>query len=177
MKVLGVDPGTATVGFGVIDGFSRPGRMAALVECGVVRMKPGDPLPRRLATIHAALGELLARHRPDVVAVEDIFYGPNVRTTVVLGHARGVILLAAEEAGVPVSAYAPRLVKKAVVGTGGALKAQVGYMVAKLLQLQAPPRPADAADAVAIALTHLLSPAGRTAGLGRAAPAGGGNGR
>ncbi len=170
MKILGVDPGTATVGFGVIDGFTRPGRMAALVECGVVRMKSGETLPRRLATIHAGIAELLARHRPDVVAVEDIFYGPNVRTTVVLGHARGVILLAAEEAGVPVCAYAPRLVKKTVVGTGGALKAQVGYMVAKLLQLQAPPRPADAADAVAVALTHLLSAAVRAAGLRGARP-------
>jgi len=163
MRILGIDPGTAIVGFGLIEGTARPGRMAALVECGVVRMKSGDSLPRRLSVIYAGIGELLARYRPDAVAVEGIFYGPNVRTTVVLGHARGVILLAAEEAGVPVWEYAPRLVKKTVVGTGGALKPQVGYMVAKLLQLQSPPRPADAADAVAVALTHLLSPARRPA--------------
>jgi crossover junction endodeoxyribonuclease RuvC len=158
MRILGIDPGTAIVGFGLIEGNARPDRMAALVECGVVRMKSGDSLPRRLSVIYAGIGELLARYRPDAVAVEGIFYGPNVRTTVVLGHARGVILLAAEEAGVPVWEYAPRLVKKTVVGTGGALKPQVGYMVAKLLQLRSPPRPADAADAVAVALTHLLSP-------------------
>ncbi|MGH7559770.1 MAG: crossover junction endodeoxyribonuclease RuvC [Gemmatimonadales bacterium] len=167
MKILGIDPGTATVGFGIIESTGRLGRTARLVECGVVRMRAGDTLPRRLAQIHAGMGELLERHRPDALAVEDIFYGPNVRTTVVLGHARGVILLAAEEAGVPVTSYAPRVVKKTVVGAGGALKAQVGYMVARLLQLQAPPKPADAADAVAVALTHLLRPV-------RAAPASGG---
>lgn len=159
MKVLGIDPGTAAVGFGVIEGTARLGRPARLVECGVVRMRPADDLPRRLAAIHAGIGELILRHRPDVLAVEGVFFGRNVRTTVVLGHARGVILLAAEEAGIPVSEYAPRLVKKTVVGRGGALKAQVGYMVAKLLKLESPPRPADAADAVAIALTHLLAPA------------------
>lgn len=160
MKVLGVDPGTQVVGFGVIEGTARLGRPARLLECGVVRMRPSDGLPRKLAAIHAGVGELLDRHRPDVVAVEGVFFGRNARTTVVLGHARGVILLAAEEAGVPVTEYAPRLVKKTVVGEGGALKQQVGYMVARLLKLESPPHPADAADAVAIALTHLLAPAG-----------------
>jgi len=134
------------------------------VECGVFRTRAADPLSRRLASIHAGLLELLERHRPDVLAVEDIFYATNVRTTVVLGHARGVILLAGAQAGVSVAEYSPALVKKTVVGRGAAVKPQVGYMVAKILQLEAAPSPADAADAVAVALTHLLlgfPPAGR----------------
>jgi crossover junction endodeoxyribonuclease RuvC len=162
MKVLGIDPGTATVGYGVVERTGRPGRAARLVECGVFRTGPRDSLPARLAAIHQGLAELLARHRPDVLAVEDIFYAANVRTTVVLGHARGVILLAGAQAGVLVAEYSPALVKKTVVGRGAALKPQVGYMVAKLLQLESPPTPADAADAVAVALTHLFTrfPAG-----------------
>ena len=131
-----------------------------LVECGVFRTRPRDPLPARLAQVHEGLRELIERHRPDVLAVEDIFYATNVRTTVVLGHARGVILLAGAQAGLPVAEYSPALVKKTVVGRGAALKPQVGYMVAKLLKLESPPSPADAADAVAVALTHLLRPFG-----------------
>jgi crossover junction endodeoxyribonuclease RuvC len=154
--VLGIDPGTATVGFGVVEQLPGAARSLRLVECGIFRTRPRDPLPRRLAVIHEGLTELLARHRPDVLAVEDIFYATNVRTTVVLGHARGVILLAGALAGVTVAEYSPALVKKSVVGRGGALKPQVGYMVAKILRLKAPPSPADAADAVAVALTHLI---------------------
>jgi crossover junction endodeoxyribonuclease RuvC len=151
MKVLGIDPGAAVVGFGVVERLGSAGRPVRLLECGVVRTTAGEPLADRLRVIHDGLAELLARHRPDVLAVEDIFYATNVRTTVVLGHARGVILLAGAQAGVPVAEYAP-----ALVGRGAARKPQVGYMVAKLLQLAAPPTPADAADAVAVALTHLL---------------------
>src|ERR1044071_4183432 len=157
MKVLGIDPGTATVGYGVVERSSGPGLAARLVECGVLRTPPRAPLPLRLAAIHDGLADLIARHHPDVLAVEDIFYATNVRTTVVLGHARGVILLAGAEAGLPLAEYSPALVKKTVVGRGAALKPQVGYMVAKLLQLSAAPKPADAADAVAVALTHLLT--------------------
>lgn len=162
MKVLGIDPGTATLGYGVVESTSDTGRLGRLLECGVLRTPARDPLPARLAAIHEALSELLARHHPDVLAVEDIFYATNVRTTVVLGHARGVVLLAGHQAGLPVAEYSPALVKKSVVGRGAARKPQVGYMVAKLLQLAAPPTPADAADAVAVALTHLML-AGRTA--------------
>lgn len=157
MRVLGIDPGTATVGYGVVERSSNPGRAARLVECGVLRTRPREALAQRLAVIHEGLKELIERHRPDVLAVEDIFYATNVRTTVVLGHARGVILLAGAEAGLPLAEYSPALVKKTVVGRGAALKPQVGYMVAKLLQLSAVPKPADAADAVAVALTHLLT--------------------
>ncbi len=157
MRVLGIDPGTATVGYGVVDRpMSRSGS-ARLVECGILRTRSRSELHHRLAVIHDGLRELIDRHRPDVVAVEGIFYGANVRTTVVLGHARGVILLAAAQAGVVVAEYSPAVIKKAVVGRGAALKPQVGYMVAKLLQLRAAPEPADAADAVAVALTHLIT--------------------
>jgi crossover junction endodeoxyribonuclease RuvC len=155
MKVLGIDPGTALVGFGVVT-TGAGGRLARLVECGVIKTDPRAPLPYRLKAIHEGLAELLARHHPDATAVEDIFYGPNVRTTAVLGHARGVILLASALAGVPVVEYTPARIKKVVVGRGGALKSQVGFMVAKLLGLKAAPAPTDAADGVAVALTHLL---------------------
>ncbi|MBS1240867.1 MAG: Crossover junction endodeoxyribonuclease ruvC [Gemmatimonadetes bacterium] len=154
MRVLGVDPGTALTGYGVVE--SVPARMGRLVECGVLRTRPKESLPERLRVIYEGLTEIIERHRPDVMAVEGIFYATNVRTTVVLGHARGVVLLAAALGGIPVVEYSPALVKKTVVGRGGALKPQVGYMVARLLQLKAPPAPADAADGVAVALTHLL---------------------
>ncbi len=159
MRVLGIDPGTATVGYGVVDRPVSRGELGRLVECGILRTPPRsrEGLPGRLAHIHQGLQELIQRHRPDVVAVEGIFYGTNVRTTVVLGHARGVILLAAAQAGVEVAEYSPAIIKKTVVGRGGALKPQVGYMVAKLLKLRTAPHPADAADAVAVALTHLLT--------------------
>jgi crossover junction endodeoxyribonuclease RuvC len=106
--------------------------------------------------IYDGVSSLLARHTPDALAVESAFYGRNVRTAVVLSHARGVILLAGELAGVAVAEYSPALIKKAIVGRGAALKPQVGYMVAQLLRLKSPPAPADAADGVAVALTHVM---------------------
>lgn len=154
MKVLGIDPGTAVLGYGVVS--ADPRGVASLVECGVLRTPARDPLPARLRSIYDAIGELILRHHPDVVAVEGAFYGRNVRTTMVLSHARGVILLAAELAGVVLVEYSPATVKKTVVGRGAALKPQVGYMVAQHLRLTKAPSPADAADGVAIALTHLL---------------------
>jgi crossover junction endodeoxyribonuclease RuvC len=157
MRVLGIDPGSTTVGYGVVDRPVARNATARLVECGILRTRSRSELHHRLAIIHEGLRELIERHRPDVLAVEGIFYGANVRTTVVLGHARGVILLAAAQAGVIVAEYSPAVIKKTVVGRGAALKPQVGYMVAKLLQLRSAPEPADAADAVAVALTHLLT--------------------
>jgi crossover junction endodeoxyribonuclease RuvC len=154
VKVLGVDPGTSVTGFGVVT--AAPARMGLLIECGVLRSRTTDSLPNRLKAIHEGIRELLGRHRPDIVAVEGVFYGSNARTTVILGHTRGVILLAAAESGIPVVEYAPAMIKKAVTGRGAALKPQVGFMVARLLQLAEAPRPADAADGVAVALTHLL---------------------
>lgn len=154
--MLGVDPGTAVLGYGVVESRSPAPTAHRLVECGVIQTTARDPLPARLRIIHDGITTLIARHAPDVLAVESAFYGRNARTTMVLSHARGVILLAAEEAGIPIAEYAPALVKKTVVGRGAAAKEQVAYMVAQLLRLAAPPVPGDAADGVALALTHLL---------------------
>jgi crossover junction endodeoxyribonuclease RuvC len=154
VKVLGIDPGTAILGYGVVEGGA--GLSPRLVECGTLTTTARDALPARLRVLHDGTSALLSRHLPDAMAVETAFYGKNVRTTVVLSHARGVILLAAEEAGVELAEYSPAQVKKTVVGRGAALKPQVGYMVAQLLRLRTPPEPADAADGVAVALTHLL---------------------
>lgn len=163
MIVLGIDPGTAVTGYGVV---ARAGDGAvSLVECGVIRTAPSSDLPVRLKEIYQGIAEVIARHEPDIVAVEGIFYSKNVRTTVVLGHARGAILLAATLRDIPVAEYAPAAVKSAVVGTGRATKEQVQFMVQRLLRLKAPPRPADAADGVAVALTHCY--AGALPGLTR----------
>ena len=161
VRVLGIDPGTAVMGYGVVE--TGPSRQPRLIECGTLTTPPRDPLPGRLRVIHDGTSALMARHRPDAVAVESAFYGKNVRTTVVLSHARGVILLAAEQAGVTIAEYSPALVKKTIVGRGAALKPQVGYMVAQLLRLKSPPAPSDAADGVAVALTHLLLASRQTA--------------
>jgi crossover junction endodeoxyribonuclease RuvC len=170
--VLGIDPGTAVTGYGVV---RRDGPGVVLEECGVIRTRATHPLPARLHDIHEGVRELIARHRPDAVCVEDVFYARNVRTTVVLGHARGVVLLAAEQAGLPVHEFAPSVIKKAVVGTGSATKEQVQFMVARLLRLKKAPEPADAADGVAAALALVLAPpitvdpnGGRAARVGRA---------
>lgn len=152
--VLGIDPGTQVTGYGVVRGDGASG--GTLVECGVIRTAPRDALPARLRAIHDGVSELLDRHRPDVVAIEDVFYARNVRTTVTLGHARGVILLAAEQRGVAVRELTPTAIKKAVSGTGSGTKEQVQFMVTRLLRLKSAPKPADAADGVAAALAYLL---------------------
>lgn len=130
---------------------------ATLVECGVFRTSPRDALADRLVEIFEGVTELIARHQPDALAVESIFYARNVRTTVTLGHARGVLLLAGARAGVIIHEYPPAEIKKAITGTGGATKEQVQYMVKTLLRLKSVPSPNDAADGVAAALTCLLS--------------------
>ena len=156
MRVLGVDPGTAITGYGVIEtGNGAPG-MGRLIECGVFRFGRGDSLPHRLTELHAEIAELIRRHQPSVLALENAFYHKNVRTTLVLGHARGVVLLAAQQKGLDIAEYPPATVKKTVVGMGGAQKSQVAAMVARLLGLKQAPRPADAADGVAVALTYIL---------------------
>lgn len=152
--MLGVDPGTAILGYGVVTaGATGPAR---LLECGVVRTRAADALPVRLGEIFEGLSEIFARHQPDAVAVEGLFHGRNARSALILGHARGVVLLAAHRAGLTVAEIAPSEVKRAVTGTGAATKHQVAAMVMRLLRLAAPPAPADAADGVAIGLTHLL---------------------
>lgn len=154
MRVLGVDPGISVTGYGVVE--TAPPGLGRLVECGVIRTRTSDSLADRLRQIHDGLTEVVERLAPTVLAVEGVFYGTNVRTTVVLGHARGVILLAGARQGLEVLEYSPAQIKKAVVGRGAAVKPQVGYMVARLLKLRTAPTPADAADGVAVALTHLL---------------------
>ena len=154
--VLGIDPGTAVTGFGVV---ALDGRTTTLVECGVIRTNARDPLPQRLHEVHQGVSELIARHRPDTLSVEDVFFARNVRTTVVLGHARGVILLAAQQAGLAIHEYPPAEIKKAITGRGGATKEQVQFMVTRLLRLRSAPHPADAADGVAAALCACLSAA------------------
>jgi crossover junction endodeoxyribonuclease RuvC len=122
-----------------------------------VRTSASAPLAVRLREIHEEISSLIARHRPDCVVVEDVFYARNVRTTLVLGHARGVVLLAAEQAGITIAEYPPAEIKKAVVGNGAATKEQVQFMVAQLLRLREVPQPEDAADGVAAALAHLMT--------------------
>jgi crossover junction endodeoxyribonuclease RuvC len=153
--VLGVDPGTANTGYGVVKGDGPV--TVSLVECGVIRTRPRDPLPARLREIYEGVRELIERHRPDAIAVEDVFYARNVRTTVVLGHARGVILLAAAQAQLDIHEYPPAEIKKAVTGSGAATKEQVQFMLTRLLRLKSVPQPTDAADGVAAALAFLLS--------------------
>jgi crossover junction endodeoxyribonuclease RuvC len=154
VRVLGIDPGTAVLVYGVVE--SGSGQHPKLIECGTLTTRARDPLPARLRILYDGIGALLSRHEPDTLAVESAFYGRNVRTAVVLSHARGVILLAAEIAAVGIAEYSPASIKKIIVGRGAALKPQVGYMVAQLLRLKSPPAPADAADGVAVALTHLI---------------------
>ena len=154
MIILGVDPGTQVTGYGVIR--AEGAGAAALVECGVIRTQARDPLPARLREIHDGITELLTRHRPQMMCVEDVFYARNVRTTVTLGHARGVILLAAEQHAVRTHEMAPAAIKKAVVGAGAATKEQVQFMITRLLRLKSAPKPADAADGVAAALAYVM---------------------
>jgi crossover junction endodeoxyribonuclease RuvC len=150
--VLGVDPGINTTGYGVIR--RAQNGQVALLECGVIRTEPSTQLAKRLKEIYQGVSEVIAYHKPDAVAVEGVFYAKNVRTTVILGHARGAILLAATMHDLMVAEYSPAEIKSAVVGTGRATKEQVQFMVQRLLRLKEPPKPNDAADGVAVALCH-----------------------
>ena len=154
MIVLGIDPGTASTGYGVVQGDGLG--LVSLVECGVIRTRAREPLASRLLEIYDGVAELLQRHRPDALSVEDVFYAKNVRTTVVLGHARGVVLLAGQQANVDIFELPPAEIKKAVVGNGVATKEQVQFMLTRLLRLKSVPQPSDAADGVAAALACLM---------------------
>ncbi len=149
MFVLGIDPGVSRCGYGCVEG---PGRAVA---AGVLTTPPSDPLPHRLAALGDELAALIAQYRPDAVAVERVFFQVNARTAMAVGQASGLALAAAARAGCEVAQYTPNEVKQAVAGYGAAPKEQVTRMVQALLSLPAPPRPADAADALALALTHL----------------------
>jgi crossover junction endodeoxyribonuclease RuvC len=152
MLVLGIDPGTASTGYGVV---RADGSRLTTVDTGVISTRPGVPLERRLADIHGRIGELLDEHRPVALAIEELYFGANVRTAFAVGQARGVVLLAAGQRGIPTRAYTPQQVKAAVCGNGRAAKDQVGRMVARLLGLAAVPTPDHAADALAVAICDL----------------------
>jgi crossover junction endodeoxyribonuclease RuvC len=154
VRVFGIDPGSERTGYGCVE---TDGRRHHLVTCGAIQASPADSFPNRLARIHAELSARLASCRPDTVAIETLFHAANVRSALKLGHARGVAVLAAVEAGCEVVEYSPAEVKRAVVGYGRAEKHQVGQMVKLLLGLAAPPSPHDAADALAVAICHLNS--------------------
>lgn len=149
MIVLGIDPGTASLGYGIVE---RTGGRLRAVDFGVFTTSPDLPLPERLRLIHAFLGELIETHDPDLVAVERLFFSKNAQTAFAVGQARGVVLLAAAEAGLEVREATPNEVKTAVTGYGAADKEQVGRMVAVVLGLDEMPTPDDAADALATAV-------------------------
>ena len=155
MLVIGIDPGTATTGYGLVRE-EADGRLTT-VDFGVILTPPKTPMPVRLAQLYEGLVEILNLHRPDSGAVEKLFFQRNVRTAITVGQARGVALLALAHAGVAVSEYTPLEVKQAVTGYGGADKHQVKHMVRALLQLEEIPEPDDAADALAVAICHLHS--------------------
>jgi crossover junction endodeoxyribonuclease RuvC len=159
VRIFGIDPGSERTGYGCVE---TDGRRHHLIACGAIAAPPGDTFPNRLARIHAELSALLSSCHPDCVAIENLFHAANVRSALKLGHARGVAMLAAVEAGCEVVEYTPAEIKRAVVGYGRAEKQQVGQMVKMLLGLSAAPSPHDAADALAVALCHLHSmPSGR----------------
>jgi crossover junction endodeoxyribonuclease RuvC len=150
-RVLGIDPGSVRTGWGVVE---QHGHGARGIAAGVIRVPERAPLAERLEAVHRGLVEVLAAHRPDAVAIEDIFFARYAQAALMLGHARGVALLAAAQAGLLVSAYPPAVVKRAIVGSGRAEKQQVAQLIGALLGLRELPS-LDATDALAVALTHL----------------------
>ncbi len=153
MKVLGIDPGTGRVGWGIVN---HERGVDSLVECGCFETKTNSELPERLLKIFLFLQDLIKKYKPDILSVESLFFATNVKTAFDVGAARGVILLAGEEAKIPIFQYTPLQVKSSLVGYGQADKHQIQFMVTKILHLKETPKPDDAADAVAIALTHLF---------------------
>jgi crossover junction endodeoxyribonuclease RuvC len=154
LRVLGIDPGTAITGYGVIEG---EGDNLALVTYGAITTSPQQPRPERLQQIYRQLQALIVEWQPESAAVEELFFSKNARTALAVGHARGVALLALTDAGLPIQEYKPAEVKQAVAGYGGAPKEQIQGMVQLLLNLDEIPRPDDAADALAVAICHFHS--------------------
>lgn len=164
MRVLGIDPGSETLGWGVVDGI---GSRYSLVEYGTVKSSRKLAFSARLLNVYNGVAEIVARHSPDVLSVEDTFYAVNVGVALKLGQVRGLMLLLAEQNGIEIAEYAPRLVKQTVVGYGNAEKHQVQEMVKLLLKMKTVPTPHDAADALALAICHFHH-AGLAAKLRRA---------
>ncbi len=153
MRVLGIDPGLTRCGMGVVEG--ETGRPLRLVDVGVLRTSADLPVPQRLVTIERGVEAWIEEHRPDAVAVERVFARSDVSTVMGTAQASGIAMVVAARLGLPVALHTPSEVKAAVSGNGRATKAQVGQMVTRILRLDAPPRPADAADALALAVTHI----------------------
>jgi len=151
MRILGLDPGTATTGYGVID--VEDGRLTA-VAYGVIKTSASEETPRRLQIIYQELKDLIARYQPDTAGIEEVFFGRNVTTAISVGQARGVLILTLANANISISEYSPPKIKDAITGYGKADKAQVQFMVRNLLDLDETPRPDDAADGLAVAITH-----------------------
>ena len=151
MLVLGLDPGLASTGYGLVRG---DGQELELITYGVIRTPPTERIEERLVLLRQQLSEVIAAYRPDVAAVEEVFFGANARTALAVGQARGVLLLTLAEAGLPIAEYTPPQVKQSVTGYGRAEKSQVQRMVATLLGLNDTPRPDDAADALAVSICH-----------------------
>jgi crossover junction endodeoxyribonuclease RuvC len=149
--ILGIDPGTATMGYGIVE---RRGGSLRAVDYGALTTSADLPLPDRLAAIHACVAELIETHHPDLLAVERLFFSKNAQSAFGVGQARGVVLLAAGIHGVPCFSYTPQAVKQSVCGSGSAAKDQVQRMVGTLLSLAEPPEPDHAADALAVAICH-----------------------
>lgn len=154
MRILGIDPGIATIGFGVID---TDKNRHTLLNCGVISTPAHTSLSSRLEQIYSDMNDLLDIFKPDAVSIEELFFNTNITTGIAVAHGRGVILLACQKAGVKIYEYTPLQVKQSVVGYGRAEKKQVMDMVRRLCNLSAPPKPDDAADAVALALCHARS--------------------
>jgi crossover junction endodeoxyribonuclease RuvC len=149
--VLGIDPGTANTGYGVV---LAHGRKLAALDGGVIATEASEPLERRLARIHTRVLDLIREHTPVALAIEDVYFGQNARSAFQVGQARGAVLLCGGLAGIPAYSYTPQVVKQAVCGSGAAEKGQVQRMVASLLSLPEPPEPDHAADALAVAICH-----------------------
>ena len=154
MVILGVDPGFATVGVGVIE-YSNP--RFKYLTCGAILTPAGEMVERRITTVYDEIDEIIRKYKPDAMAIEELFFNTNQKTIINVSQARGVILLAAQKNAVPIFEYTPLQVKQAVVGYGRAEKKQVIDMVRRILNMPAPPKPDDAADAVALAICHARS--------------------
>ncbi len=151
MRILGIDPGTIVTGYGVVEDSNGSLR---LIDYGTITSGKNDLFPDRLKKIYDGLSDVIKKHRPDYVAVEKVFYGKSVKAAIKIGEGRGVAILCAAAAGIPVSEYSPTVIKKSVTGSGGAQKAQVQEMVRIILNLSERPEPLDASDALAIAICH-----------------------
>ncbi len=159
--IIGIDPGSSVTGYGLVE---KRGSGIVYIGSGVIRLRASDPMPERLASIKRGLDEVIREYRPAAMAVEDIFISKNPKSALKLGQARGVIILAAAEAGIEVFEYAPRKVKRSVTGVGSAHKSQVGAMIIRLLRLDHEPACEDETDALAVAFCHAVragSPVGR----------------